>query len=443
MTVDRVSIARDESVGPRRAQSTGADAVTLLTVLIIVRLALPSQLVVGPLGGAGSPATLLGLCLLGYWLWHRLHRIRPEPAAAVNVVAAGFFAAAVASLVGVLLRPAASDEARLSVLSLLSVAGWLGGLFLASDGVASLTRLKVLIGRMAVIGGLFAAFGLIQFATARAWVDVLTIPGLEVNTPIYSINVREGFIRPFGTAIHPIEFGSVLGVMLPLTIVHALLHGARGWRLAVSWLPALLTLTAASLSSSRSAIIGVALGAVLLLPALNRVQRLAFAVGGAALALFIFVTVPGMVGSVLGLFGSGTGDPSVASRIDSFSVAADIIPRHPIFGRGLGTFLPSYRIFDNQYLLALVEIGLLGFAAMLLLWLVPAGGLVRLLATFSSASSGPLRLMAAGLLSSAVVGGVSMVFFDGFGFPMLPAVWFIVLGLAGACYRLAGRRTSW
>ncbi len=35
----------------------GADAVTLLTWLVALRLVIPSQFVIGPLGGAGAPAT--------------------------------------------------------------------------------------------------------------------------------------------------------------------------------------------------------------------------------------------------------------------------------------------------------------------------------------------------------------------------------------------------
>jgi hypothetical protein len=41
-----------------------------------------------------------------------------------------------------------------------------------------------------------------------------------------------------------------------------------------------------------------------------------------------------------------------------------------------------------------------------------------------------------------VVGGVGLAFFDGFGFPMMPTIWFLLLGLGGAYTRLA-RATSW
>jgi polysaccharide biosynthesis protein PslJ len=438
----RTTPRTDDALGavPALRRSGGADAVTLLSILVVVRLALPSQFVIGPLGGAGAPATLFGLLLVVYWLWHRLRRAVPERAAAVNAVAVAFGAIALASQVVASSRPVAADELSLSALSLLILASWLGGLLLASDGVTSPERLRVLVSRLAIMGGAFAGFGLVQFVTGTAWVDRLSIPGLVANTPVYSITQREGFSRPFSTAIHPIEFGSVIAMLLPLTIVFGLLGPSRGgvrWR---HWIPAALTVLAASLSSSRSTLVGLALGLVLLWPALTGLQRVVGGVATIALGAFVFVTVPGMVGTISGLFGGvAAGDSSVASRVDSFAVAAGFFGRAPILGRGFGTFLPRYRIFDNQYLLGLVETGVLGLAAMVLLWVVPVVGIARVIRKSDPGS--PQRLLGTGLLASCAVGGVGLAFFDGFGFPMMPAVWFVLLGLGGAYRRLA-RATS-
>jgi O-antigen ligase len=439
--MSRTTLSADDVLGaaPPGTRSGGVDAVTLLSILVVVRLALPSQFVVGPLGGSGGPGTLLGLMLGLYWIWHRLRRVKPERAAALNTAAIAFGAIALASHVVAQLRPTAADELNLSVLSLVLLASWLGGLLLASDGVTSFERLRVLVTRLVVVGTAFAGFGLVQFVTRAAWVDRLSIPGLVINTPVYPITQRDGFTRPFSTAIHPIEFGSVIAMLLPLTIVFGLLGlqgGTVRWR---NWIPAAVTLLAASLSSSRSTIIGVALGIVLMWPALKASQRLVGAFAALALGIFVFVAVPGMAGTIAGLFnGLNTGDSSVASRVDSFSLAATYFSRVPILGRGFGTFLPRYRIFDNQYLLTLVETGALGFVALLLLWVVPVVGLARVIRR--SAQGSAQRLMGTGLLASCVVGGVGLAFFDGFGFPMMPEVWFVLLGLAGAYIRLT--RTS-
>jgi len=425
---------------PGSPRPVGADAVTLLSILVVVRLVLPSQLVIGPLGGAGAPATLFGLMLTAYWFWHRLRRVKAEKAASVNGAALVLAAVALASVVVSLSRPIEADEMGLSILSFVMLLSWLGGLLLASDGVTSFDRLQTLVSRVAVVGSAFAGFGLVQFVTKTAWVDRLSIPGLVVNTPVYPLTERDGYARAFSTAIHPIEFGSVIAMLLPLTIVFGLLgsgHRRVSW---VRWIPAGVTVLAAALSSSRSTIVGVVIGAVLLWPALSGIQRVVGGIATLVLGIFVFITVPGMVGTISGLFGGFVGlDSSVASRVDSFPLAMSYFSRAPVLGRGFGTFLPRYRIFDDQYLLALVEMGVLGLIAIVALWVVPVLGIVRVLAGTSPGST--QRLLGAGLLASCVVGGVGLALFDGFGFPMMPAIWFVLLGLAGA-YRRLSRASS-
>ena len=419
------------------SRSRGADAVTLLSLLVVVRLVLPSQFVIGPLGGVGAPASLFGLGLMAYWVWHRLRRVVAETSASVNVVAFLLAVIALASYAVALTRPTGAEELNLSLLSLLLLASWMGGLLLASDGATSLERLRALLARLVVVGGLFASFGLFQFVTGTAWVDRVSIPGLVINTPVYALVDRGGFARPFSTAIHPIEFGSVLAMLLPLAIVFGLIKRRPGIVRWLAWLPAAAIALAASLSSSRSTLLDVAVGVVLLWPALTRAQRFVGTIAGAAVATFVFVAVPGMVGSITSLFGGVVSvDSSVASRIDSYAVAADYFSRAPIVGRGLGTFLPQYRIFDNQYLLSLVEMGILGMAALVLLWVVPAVGMLRRVR--ASEASSPQRLIGTGLFASSVVGGVGLAFFDGFGFPMMPTIWFLILGMGGAYSRLVG-----
>lgn len=438
----RTTRATDDSLGTLAAvkHSGGADAVTLLTVLVVIRLVLPSQFVIGPLGGVGAPATLFGVVLLAYWFWQRLHRVEPEQAASVNVVAIGYAAIVLASGAVASVRPIAGDELSLSTLSILILAGWLGGLLLGSDGVTSLERLQVMVSRLAMVGGAFAGFGLFQFVTGEAWIDRLSIPGLVANTPLYSIAQRDGYTRPFSTAIHPIEFGSVIAMMLPLTLALGLL-GSRGGRIRWrAWIPAAMTVLAGSLSSSRSTLIGLAVGIILMWPALKPSQRVVGVVLTTALGAFVFVAVPGMVGTISGLFGGvAAGDSSVASRVDSFAMAGEYFGRFPILGRGFGTFLPRYRIFDNQYLLGAVETGVLGLVAMVLLWVVPVVGIARVMSRTGAGSQE--RVLGTALLASCVVGGVGIAFFDGFGFPMMPAIWFVLLGLGGAYCRLA-RATS-
>lgn len=421
-----------------RSRSWG-EPTTLLTVFVVLRLALPSQLTLASLGGLGSPATLVGLTFVVLWAWQRLNRTTPAPGSPVVPALWVLVAAMLASYGAAAMRPGAAEELQLALMAVLGVLSWVGPALVAADGIESFDRLLTLAHRIVVVGALFAALGLVQFVTGQAWVDTVAIPGLTPNTPLNPVTTREGFNRPAGTAIHAIEFGAIVCMMLPLAVTVALgRKRGPGGRLA-AWLPACLLAAAIATSSSRSAFVGFAVGLVALAPVLSRSQRL---VGGAAVAIgavVVFLTVPGMVGSVAGLFGGASNDPGVTSRIEGYGVAATFIGRSPWLGRGLGTFLPSYWIFDNQYLLLLVETGLVGVVALLIL---VAATLWCCLRTISSWPQGSAQsLLGGGLLASCMAGTVGLALFDGFAFPMMPALLFLVMGMSGAAYRLS-RATS-
>jgi O-antigen ligase len=138
---------------------------------------------------------------------------------------------------------------------------------------------------------------------------------------------------------------------------------------------------------------------------------------------------------MLGLFtGIGT-DSSAQSRFSSYSVALAYAEQSVLFGRGLGTFLPRYRIFDNQYLLLFVEIGVIGLVSVLALIFTAAW--VGLRSSASSVGS-QSRLMTQGLVGGVLAGAISLALFDSFSFPMVPGLFFLLIGLIGAARRNAG-----
>jgi O-antigen ligase len=415
------------------------DGVSFLSVLIAVRFALPSQLVISSLGGAGSPAAILSLLGLGWWVLARLHRSHTKASSPVIAVALLFAGAATASYLMVCVRPATAEEFQLGTLSMLVLAGWLGLLFVAHDGTDEPDRLRVLMNRLAVVGGLLAALGLLQFLTGQAWVDRISIPGLTANQPIYGVSTREGFIRPVGTAVHPIEFGAVLCMLLPVTIGRGLGFFDLRRRGAVArWWPAIVVVSAISMSVTRSALVGMVVGVVALAPALTRRQRIVGGLFAGAVGVLTFLLVPGMTGSVLGLFTGISGDEGVSSRLDSFADTESFFLAAPWLGRGFGTFMPRYRIVDNQYLGLLLEMGLVGMAALLTLIVTT---LVTAVRAWRRSSEKSLRGAALVAGVSVLVGAVSMVMFDGFAFPMMASLWFLMIGVTGAAYRLA--RSEW
>jgi O-antigen ligase len=273
-----------------------------------------------------------------------------------------------------------------------------------------------------------AVLGLIQFATHQSWVDQITIPGLTAHIDAVSgAQSRGGFTRPSGTAIHPLEFGGVLAMALPLAVAWSVNNRTIG---AIRrWTPPVLILIAVALSNSRSAIVCAAVGLVIIVFALDREARRIALVGLTLIGVGVFLVVPGMVGTVLGLFTGISNDSSAQSRFDSYSVASAYAQHSALFGRGLGTFLPRYRIFDNEYLLLLVEVGIVGLLSVLALictsiWIGNRTGKTTLNPSH--------RLMAYSLVAGVVAGATSLALFDAFSFPMVPGLLFLIMGLIGS-----------
>jgi len=416
----------------------GGDAGSVLMFFIAVRLLLPSQFVIGPLGGAGSPALLIGLGCLGWWVLARLQRTTRQYSSPVVGALLILVAAMIASYAVAMTRPINGEEVSVGTLTLIGAAGWFGVMLLAQDGIPNVERLTALVHFVVLLGGLVAMFGLFQFLTGAYWVDQLTIPGLQVHQTIYSATLREGFTRPAGTSVHPIEFGAVMTMILPLALARGGGHlprpdGSVG-NLVARWWPASMIGLAIVLSLSRSAVVGLLVGTIVLLLTWTPRQRIAALAGLAGLLTIVFMVVPGVLGTVLGLFtGISKGDPSITSRVESYAIADAYINQTPFLGRGIGTFLPRYRIFDNQYLLSLVEMGIVGVGALLLLVGVALWCAAR---AYQTASDERLRGTSAALAAASATGAVSLALFDGFSFPMMPGVWFLLLGLCGCCYRL-------
>ena len=328
-------------------------------------------------------------------------------------------------------RPINATEVNTADIGWLSFAGWMGAMLLAHDGIRDLTRLHALIRRVAVLGGFLAGLGIVQFVTGMALVDLIQIPGLVNNTVPLGVAERAGFNRPSGTAVHAIEFSVVVTMILPLALVNARIEDGRGT--VRRWLPVVLMVAAVPIAISRSAIVGALIGLVVILPALPPSQRKLLVGGSAVAAVATFVSVPGLLGSVAGLFTGISADGSAQSRTNSYQLVWEYFTRHPFFGRGFSTFLPAHRILDNQYLGMLMDVGLVGLIAFLALILAGIGCAI---AARRRSTVPRERELGQALFASISVGAVGFALFDGLSFPMTAGLLFLVIGLAGALNRL-------
>ena len=73
---------------------------------------------------------------------------------------------------------------------------------------------------------------------------------------------------------------------------------------------------------------------------------------------------PGLLGAFFSLFQNAGQDSSVQWRTHDYATAKELISQHLWLGRGIGTwYAPKHEVFDNQYLLTLVDSGVIGLVA--------------------------------------------------------------------------------
>jgi hypothetical protein len=294
--------------------------------------------------------------------------------------------------------------------------------------------------RVVIACSLLALLGIVQFLTGQSFLEVFSaIPGLSESAG--GIDTRGMFLRSSGTATHPLEYGMALSIAVPLALAVAILRaGHRHESQRLRWWVFVGVLAMASfLAVSRSTLIGFAFAVLLMIPALPRKYRIMVITGGVMLAGLIVVVTPGLYGTVLGMFLGVGNDSSTQSRQAGLAMAPVFLSASPLLGIGVGTWLPRYFIFDNQWLGTLMETGILGTLALLA---------VFALAIWSAAEGArhtkhdDLRLIGRALAASTATGGLLFAFFDGLSFPIAGGLVFLMFGLCGAVRTIAWADTQ-
>lgn len=424
--------------GQRAVQATvggrgSVDAATILTGYVVVLLSIRSVLVVPALGTAGAPATIVAIGAFLWWVWFHLQRVHRVDLAFRPLRAAllGLLLVVMASYVLATSGPIPGDELTPADNGLLRMIGLVGLAMVAAEGITSIDRLHAVIRRLVIGIGLVGVLGLAQFVTREPLVDRVTIPGLSARGVEIGLYERSGMPRLSGTSTHPIEYGVILSMVLPLVVVYALHAPTRRW-LYRTFL--VVVGTAIFMVISRSAILCTSVAMLVLALRWSWRMRLLGLVGVVAMSGLVYLMVPGMLGAITGLFAGAGNDASVASRTNSYGVAFQFIHRNLWLGRGSGTFLPRYWILDNEYLGHTIETGLLGLVALLAVIAVGAFTANR---ARQAARTDFDRELAQGLLAAILAGATAMAFYDLFSFPQSAGCFMLLIGLAGALHRLA------
>jgi hypothetical protein len=246
--------------------------------------------------------------------------------------------------------------------------------------------------------------------------DVSTDPSLQFGRPMVT-----------GPTKHALSVASILGMAVPFALVLAATTPATRRRLL--WILAACLMFGAALITQRKSGAVVPAVALLALFVMRPRQLIRLAPFG-IVALALGLVLSGGSFSSIHLLRTAANSESTIGRTSDYEAVVPDLLSNPLLGRGYGTLDPAridtYRIFDNEYLGQLYQVGAIGLLTFLALILTPLL-LVRNVVRSENSQRGPPALAAsAGCLAFAV----ATCLYDILSFAEAP---YLFLFLAGMC----------
>jgi O-Antigen ligase len=437
---DAAKPAAFDEVLPRRSRS--ADATTILAIFVVLQFVLPSRLVLNGIPLQLSAPTLVALLLGALWLCTQLTTTlgaakgRNPVRTALFAYAIVLFASYGSSSAGYL----PPDERKLGAHTMVTVFALIFLGLTACDGVRSRERIYFLLRVIVVCGGFVGLVGILQYLLSYDLTPHLRPPGMSFSSLDPGIGTRDGRNRASGTTANPIEFGVFCAMILPLALHVAFEAVHRGRPSHLWWACVGLISGGLMFSVSRSAIVAVGCAALILFWGWPARRRLGMGVAGLGFLVVIKFLSPGLLGIFLSLFRHAGSDNSVQWRTHDYATAKTLISMHPWLGRGIGTwYAPKHEVFDNQYLLTLVDSGVIGLVAFLSVFLAAIYAALRVLYVCAQAGgrvgAGTDRDLALSLAASVAVVFPTFATFDFAAFPAVRSLTFLLAGVAAALLR--------
>lgn len=425
------------SCSARERVVSGPHAVILLQLFALALLVVPSDTVIPWIGAGGYLAALVGMFMFGVLAVGTLLGLyRPQgPRNPIVTVLCLLWVSVLASYVLMNRSTLTTTELAAADRLLLELTVVTGVALVAAEYLDSLDAVRRVL-RVLCWGGAFCGV----VAALQYWFsfDISTslrdLPGFSVNGSDPGILTRGALNRVSGTAVYPIELGVVAGMLLPPAIYLGVHDTGRS--AARRWAPAALIALGVPASVSRSAILSFAVALAVLVVLMPVRQRLIAILATPLTLVAVFMTAPGLIGTLSTFFGAGASDASVATRLSDYPMVERFLAGSPWFGQGGWTYIPNHvvDVLDNQYLKTAVELGLVGVLAVTAFFLVPA---ITALAARRRTADPELRLLCAALAGAALAAAVCSLTFDSLSYPMFVGVYALIIGLIGAGWRLA------
>lgn len=304
----------------------------------------------------------------------------------------------------------------------------------------SARTIEILLKALLIGGAITATLALVQFATGLDVAAMIRIPGIMKfrDTGVAHDIVREGVVRAQGAAAHALELSAVLTAIAPIGL--ALVYSAKaGGRKTWPWAVLTAVVIAGSVVTvSRSAFIGLA-AAVLVMAWRWPVRRLAgllcAAAGTAALAA---VSGLGVFDAIVSTFMGSADDPSLQSRARGIDYVMAHWTEHFWLGQGSFTYPlgPEQPVLDNEYLSRLIEGGVVGLLALVVLMITAIGyaGTAR-----NHCTDTAITELINGVLGALVALTVVSTVLDVSAFQQVSMVRWLLIVLSGAAWAMVRR----
>ncbi len=235
-----------------------------------------------------------------------------------------------------------------------------------------------------------------------------------------------------GPAEISLETVAMLSMALPIALVRLLESNKTRSRILYAF--AVCVMFGAMIATYRKSALLAPLAILLVLIGFRRREMLKLAPLGALMLIGIPVLAPHALQGIIDQFKPNRlGVATVSDRVSDYDAIRPDVFSHPALGRGYGSYEHNtYRILDNDLLMRLVETGLVGltaFVVMLIAVVVIAAPIIR---ARSPEWAGPALAVAAAATAFLVLS----VLFDIMSFPHTPYLLMVLLGLLAVVARV-------
>jgi O-antigen ligase len=400
--------------------------------------AVPSSMVIAPIGAAGTVPLMLAIGLFVLWAASSFLGLH-DPVGARHPGRIGLallLVATSASYVGLYsgwtgpnTETARASADRWIILLLASTAL----IFVATETLRTINDAMVLV-RALLAGGTFCCLvAAVQFflkVNPTEWIGS-AMPGFTYNGGDTAFQNRGPLLRVAGTTFTPIELAVVCSMLLPLSIWRGLYDTVgRKW---VHWAGTMLLVFAIAITVSRSGVLGMTVAMAVLIPFMPAFARAWTFVILPVVVSGLFLSIPGLIGTIFAALTPEQGDPSIRTRTNNYPRVEAMFQDRPILGLGPGNYTPTnaLHILDNQYLNATVTMGIVGLLGTVAYLALP--GVSAFLAARASRAPA-LKCFAAAVAAAGFVGTVCSLTFDSLSFPVFALAYPLVVGLSGAAW---------